>query len=167
MLTSVSFSVFTLIQQELMGWHPSGVKRTKVWVIGVYFSNILFKKKKFSSSKWGIRVFQVPVNWVKMTGKWGEIQGWKSDLVQVSEEIRLSVFELSGLYCIVVFYPCRWFTWSWHLRWYSSCCRWCCSSSGNGICKSQVNLWVSLVYYHDCNKPKKIELDFTRKICIR
>ena len=38
-----------------------------------------------------------------MTGKWGEIQGWKSDLVQVSGEIRLSVFELSGLYCIVSF----------------------------------------------------------------
>ena len=28
-LISVSFSVFTLIQQEeLMGWHPSAVKRT-------------------------------------------------------------------------------------------------------------------------------------------
>ena len=35
-----------------------------------------------------------------MTGKWGEIQGWKSDLVQVSREIRLSVFELSV--CIVL-----------------------------------------------------------------
>ena len=166
MLTSVSFSVFTLIQQELMGWHPSGVKRTKVQVSGVYFSDISVQEKKFSSSKRGIRVFWVRVNPVKMTGKWGEIQE-KSDLVQVSREIKLFVFELLGLYCIVVFYPCRWFTWSWHLRWYSSCCRWCCSSSGNGICKSQVNLWVSLVYYHDCNKPKKIELDFTRKICIR
>ena len=30
-LNSVSFSVFTLIQQEeLMGWHASGVKRTAI-----------------------------------------------------------------------------------------------------------------------------------------
>ena len=30
-LTSVSFSVFTLIQQEeLMGWHASGVRRTRI-----------------------------------------------------------------------------------------------------------------------------------------
>ena len=30
-VTSVSFSVFTLIQQEeLMEWHPSGVKRTRI-----------------------------------------------------------------------------------------------------------------------------------------
>ena len=35
-LTSVSFSVFNLIQrEELMGWHPSGVKRTRIQVITV------------------------------------------------------------------------------------------------------------------------------------
>ena len=114
-----------------------------------------------SLSKQGIWVIWVPVNRVKLTGKWGKIQR-KLELIGVSWEIRLSIFELSGLYCIVVFYPCRWFTWSWHLRWYSSCCWWCCSSSGNGICKSQVNPWMSLVYYH-CYKPKKIELDFSKE----
>lgn len=36
-----------------------------------------------------------------MTRKWGEIQG-KSELVQVSGEIRLSVFELSGFYYIIL-----------------------------------------------------------------
>ena len=144
------------------------LKEPKFGLLGYILVTFCSRKRNLVqvSGEFEFSKFQL-LNWVKMTGKWGEIQGWKSDLVQVSGEIRLSVFELSGLYCIVVFYPCRWFTWSWHLRWYSSCCRWCCSSSGNGICKSQVNLWVSLVYYHDCNKPKKIELDFTRKICIR
>ena len=43
-LTSVNFSVFTLIQQEkLMGWHPSGVKRTRIRVITVNFSDFLIK----------------------------------------------------------------------------------------------------------------------------
>ena len=80
---------------------PCGVKRTKVWVIEIYFSDILVKEKKFSSSKRGIWVFWVPFNQVKMTRKWGEIQG-KSELVQVSGEIRLSVFELSGFYYIIL-----------------------------------------------------------------
>ena len=43
----VSFSVFTLIQQEeLMGWHLSGVTRTRICVIGVNFSEFLIKEKK-------------------------------------------------------------------------------------------------------------------------
>ena len=46
-LNSVSFSVFMLIQQEeLMGWHPSGVEsRTTIRVIGVNFSDLLIKGK--------------------------------------------------------------------------------------------------------------------------
>jgi len=42
-----------------------------------------------------------------MTDKWGEIQG-KSDLVRVSREFELSVFQLSVFYCIsiyVISYP--------------------------------------------------------------
>ena len=47
-VTSVSFGVFTLIQQEeLMGWHPSGVKRTRIRVIGVNFSDFYIKGKEF------------------------------------------------------------------------------------------------------------------------
>ena len=47
-VTSVSFSVFTLTQQEeLMGWHPSGVKRTRIRVIGVNFSDFDIKGKEF------------------------------------------------------------------------------------------------------------------------
>ena len=47
-VTSVSFSVFTLIQQEeLMGWHPSGVKSTRIRVIGVNFSGSCIKRKEF------------------------------------------------------------------------------------------------------------------------
>ena len=47
-VTRVSFSVFTIIQQEeLMGWHPSGVKRTGIRVIGVNFSDSLIKGKEF------------------------------------------------------------------------------------------------------------------------
>ena len=38
--------VFTLIQQEeLMGWHSSGVKRTRIQVIGVNFSDFLDQEK--------------------------------------------------------------------------------------------------------------------------
>ena len=50
MLTSVSYySVFTLIQQEeLMGWHPSGVTKTRIQVIGVNFSDFLIKGKDIS-----------------------------------------------------------------------------------------------------------------------
>ena len=55
-----------------MGWHPSGVTRT--------------------------RILRIQVIRVKMTEKSGEIQG-KLDLVQVSEEFKLSEFELSG-FCI-------------------------------------------------------------------
>ena len=47
-VTSVSFGVFTLIQQEeLMGWHPSGVKRTRIRVIGVNFGDFCVKGKEF------------------------------------------------------------------------------------------------------------------------
>ena len=47
-VTSVSFSVFTLTQQEeLMGWHPSGVKRIRIRVIGVNFSDFDIKGKEF------------------------------------------------------------------------------------------------------------------------
>ena len=46
-LTSVNFSVFTLTQQEeLMQWHPSGVKRTRIRVIKVNFSDFLIKGKE-------------------------------------------------------------------------------------------------------------------------
>ena len=46
-LTSVNFSVFTLTQQqELMRWHPSGVKRTRICVITVNFSDFLIKGKE-------------------------------------------------------------------------------------------------------------------------
>ena len=47
-VTSVGFSVFTLIQQEkFMGWHPSGVERIRIRVIGVIFSYFLIKGKEF------------------------------------------------------------------------------------------------------------------------
>ena len=47
-VTSVSLGVFTLIQQEeLMGWHPSGVKRTRIRVIGVNFSDFYIKGREF------------------------------------------------------------------------------------------------------------------------
>ena len=46
-LTSVNFSVFTLTQQqELMRWHPGGVKRTRICVITVNFSDFLIKGKE-------------------------------------------------------------------------------------------------------------------------
>ena len=72
-----------------MEWHPSGVARTRIRVIGVNFSKILIKRQ-FSSSKRGIRVIRARVNWQKMTKTWVEIQG-KWDLVRVSGE-----FELRG-----------------------------------------------------------------------
>ena len=40
-LTSVNFSVFTVIQQEkLMGWHPSGVTKNRIRIIFVNFSEV-------------------------------------------------------------------------------------------------------------------------------
>ena len=45
MLTSVSFSVFTVIRQVLMGWHPGGVRRARIRVIGVNFSEFFIKGK--------------------------------------------------------------------------------------------------------------------------
>ena len=55
MLTSVSFSVFTVIrEEELMGWHPSGVRRARIRVIGVNLSEFFIKGK-------GI-LFEVVVN---------------------------------------------------------------------------------------------------------
>ena len=40
--------VFTLIQQEeIMEGHPSGVKRTRIRVVGVNFSDDLIKGKEF------------------------------------------------------------------------------------------------------------------------
>ena len=41
-LTSV-FSVFTRIQRAIDGWHPSGVARTRIQVIGVNFNKFLIK----------------------------------------------------------------------------------------------------------------------------
>ena len=32
-------------QEELMGWHPSGLTRTRIRVIGVNFSDFLIKGK--------------------------------------------------------------------------------------------------------------------------
>ena len=46
-LTTVSFSVFTLIQQEeLTGWHPSWVKGTRIRVIVVNFCDFWMKGKE-------------------------------------------------------------------------------------------------------------------------
>ena len=61
----VFFSVFTIIQQEgLMGWHLSGVTRTRIRVTGVIFSEVLSQEneRRYSCesnlilSQWGIRV---------------------------------------------------------------------------------------------------------------
>ena len=41
-LASVSFSV-RIQQEELMGWHPSGVRRARIRVIEVNFSEFLIK----------------------------------------------------------------------------------------------------------------------------
>ena len=46
-VTSVSCSVFNLTKQELMGSYPSRVKRTRIRVIGVNFSDFLIKGKEF------------------------------------------------------------------------------------------------------------------------
>ena len=47
-VTRVTFSDFTLIQlDKLIGWHPSGVTRTGIRVIGVNFSDFLIKGKEF------------------------------------------------------------------------------------------------------------------------
>ena len=50
MLTSVIYflSVFTMImqQEELIGWHLSGVTRTRIRVIGVNFSEFLSQEKE-------------------------------------------------------------------------------------------------------------------------
>ena len=59
-MINVSFSVVTLIQQEeLMGWHSSVVKRTRIRVFGVNFSEFLVREKEFTSSKRGVRVIGV------------------------------------------------------------------------------------------------------------
>ena len=47
-VTNVSFRVVTLIQQEeLMGWHSSVVKRTRIRVFGVNFGEFLVREKEF------------------------------------------------------------------------------------------------------------------------
>ena len=47
-VTNVSFRVVTLIQQEeLKGWHSSVVKRTRIRVFGVNFSEFLVREKEF------------------------------------------------------------------------------------------------------------------------
>ena len=59
-VTNVSFRVVTLIQQEeLMGWHSSVVKRTRIRVFGVNFSDFWAGKRNFSSSRRGVRVIGV------------------------------------------------------------------------------------------------------------
>ena len=76
-----------IIQQEvLMECHPSGVTRTRIRVIGVNFSELLIKGKG--------NFVRVRVNRVKLTKKWGQIQG-KWDIIRVSREFELSEFELS------------------------------------------------------------------------
>ena len=52
----------------------------------IYHVAVIFwsRERNFSSSWPGILVFQVRVDWVKMTRKWGESQG-KLDLVWVSD----------------------------------------------------------------------------------
>ena len=54
--------MFLLIrqQQELIGWHSSGVTRTRIRVIGLNFSEILKRKLMgLSSSWWEVRVIGV------------------------------------------------------------------------------------------------------------
>ena len=61
-----------------MGWDPSGAQRTRIRVIGVNFSDFFIKGKetyRCSLIQHGIQVIQAQVNQVKMTEKWGEIQG--------------------------------------------------------------------------------------------
>ena len=47
-LASVSFNVFTVYKkEELMGWYPSGVTRTRIIrVIGVIFSEFLIRRNR-------------------------------------------------------------------------------------------------------------------------
>ena len=89
--------VFLLIKQkeEQMEWHPSGVLRSRLWVIGV--NSVIFwsREVKYKSSYRWIQIFRVEVSQVKMTEKWGKIQG-KLDLVWVSVEFELFLFELSA-----------------------------------------------------------------------
>ena len=71
----LSFRVFTVIQQEeLMGWHSSGVKRTRIQVIGVNFSDFLVsRERKLVRICWEFELleFKFTIK-VKMTGKWGK-----------------------------------------------------------------------------------------------
>ena len=47
MLTSVSFSVLTdYTEEKETGWHPSGVTRSTIRVIGVNFSEFLIKENE-------------------------------------------------------------------------------------------------------------------------
>ena len=52
---------------------------------------------KFSLRRRGTRVIRVRVNRVKMTERWGEIQG-KLNLIQVSGKFELSEFYCSYMY---------------------------------------------------------------------
>ena len=52
---------------------------------------------KFSLRRRGTQVIRVRVNRVKMTGRWGEIQG-KLNLIQVSGKFELSEFYCSYMY---------------------------------------------------------------------
>ena len=53
-------------QEELMKWHPSGVTRTRIRVIGVNFSEILVKRKDSDSSR---RLHAHSLGWLKAAGK--------------------------------------------------------------------------------------------------
>ena len=44
-----------------MGWHLSGVTRTRIRVIAIYFSDFLIKERKCSLSQRGIRVSEFEV----------------------------------------------------------------------------------------------------------
>ena len=83
------------------GWYPSGVTRTRIRVIGVNFSEFLIKGNEIQFELAGNLSYRVRVNRVKVTEKWGEIQG-KLDLVRVSEEFELWVFYQGekGFYCM-------------------------------------------------------------------
>ena len=66
-------------QLELASYR--GRLRNSIYHVAVIF---LSRERNFSSSWRGILVFRVRVDWVKMTRKWGEIQG-KLDLVWVND----------------------------------------------------------------------------------
>ena len=53
-------------QEELMKWHPGGVTRTRILVIGVNFSEILIKRKDSDSSR---RLHAHCLGWLKAAGK--------------------------------------------------------------------------------------------------